>query len=215
MTLHEFVNTDWHRGNTVRLNNGKEYLVKGTKGHGKYLLLYSEEYDSCFVADFRIVDTRTSDYEEPEEIYLEKKRLHQEAARIQREAERLAYLEEKAERKRQNILEQERLHQEALARKEAKRQKQLEKQQEKQQLKEEAEKKKVLVDPNIGKEIKIELDMDIEKDFKANTPNDQTTSLPNDQTTKEPAATAEPAPVKPKRIRKRITVSRPVKIEIK
>ena len=26
--------------------NGKEYLVKGTKGHGRWLLLYSEEYDN-------------------------------------------------------------------------------------------------------------------------------------------------------------------------
>ena len=74
MTIKEFVDTNWHRGNVVRLKNGKEYLVKGTKGHGRWLLLYSEEYDAKFVADYRIVDCRTSDYEEPEEVYLEKKR---------------------------------------------------------------------------------------------------------------------------------------------
>lgn len=79
MTIKEFVDTNWHRGNVVRLKNGKEYLVKGTKGHGRWLLLYSEEYDAKFVADYRIVDCRTSDYEEPEEVYLEKKRKHQEA----------------------------------------------------------------------------------------------------------------------------------------
>ena len=80
MTLKEFVDTNWHRGNIVRLKNGKEYLVKGTKGHGRWLLLYSEEFDAKFVADYRIVDCRTSDYEEPEEVYLEKKRKHQEEA---------------------------------------------------------------------------------------------------------------------------------------
>ena len=81
MTLKEFVDTNWHRGNVVKFKNGKEYLVKGTKGHGRWLLLYSEEYDKCFVADYRIVDCRTSDYEEPEEVYLEKKRkYHEEAA---------------------------------------------------------------------------------------------------------------------------------------
>ena len=39
MTIKEFVDTNWHRGNVVRLKNGKEYLVKGTKGHGRWLLL--------------------------------------------------------------------------------------------------------------------------------------------------------------------------------
>lgn len=74
MTQKEFIETNWHRGNVVKLENGKEYLVKGTKSHGKYLLLYSEEYDKCFIADHNIVDCRTSDYEEPIEVYLEHKR---------------------------------------------------------------------------------------------------------------------------------------------
>ena len=120
MTIKDFVDTNWHRGNVVRLKNGKEYLVKGTKGHGRWLLLYSEEYDAKFVADYRIVDCRTSDYEEPEEVYLEKKRKHQEEAAAKREAERQEYLREKAERKQKNIEAQERAHQEALARKAAK-----------------------------------------------------------------------------------------------
>ena len=119
MTLKEFVDTNWHRGNVVKLKNGKEYLVKGTKGHGRWLLLYSEEYDAKFVADYRIVDCRTSDYEEPEEVYLEKKRKHQEEAAAKREAERQEYLRAKAERKQKNIEAQERAHQEAAARKAA------------------------------------------------------------------------------------------------
>ena len=123
MTLKEFVDTNWHRGNVVRLKNGKEYIVKGTKGHGRWLLLYSEEFDAKFVADYRIVDCRTSDYEEPEEVYLEKKRKHQEEAEAKREAERQEYLRAKAERKQKNIEAQERAHQEALARKAANKQK--------------------------------------------------------------------------------------------
>ena len=119
MTLKKFVDTNWHRGNVVRLKNGKEYLVKGTKGHGRWLLLYSEEFDAKFVADYRIVDCRTSDYEEPEEVYLEKKRKHQEEAAAKREAERQEYLRAKAERKQKNIEAQERAHQEAIARKAA------------------------------------------------------------------------------------------------
>ena len=119
MTLKEFVDTNWHRGNVVKLKNGKEYLVKGTKGHGRWLLLYSEEYDAKFVADYRIVDCRTSDYEEPEEVYLEKNRKHQEEAAAKREAERQEYLRAKAERKQKNIEAQERAHQEAAARKAA------------------------------------------------------------------------------------------------
>lgn len=59
MTQEQFNSTDWHRGNTVRLNNGKEYPVKRVKK--SRLLLYSEEYDSFFTADFRIVEERTSD----------------------------------------------------------------------------------------------------------------------------------------------------------
>lgn len=123
MTLQEFNEINWHRGNVAKLKNGKEYLVKGTKGHGRWLLLYSEEYDKCFVADYRIVDCRTSDYEEPEEVYLEMKRQKQAEAEAKREAERQEYLRVKAERKQKNIEAQERAHQEALARKAANRQK--------------------------------------------------------------------------------------------
>lgn len=129
MTSQEFNDINWHRGNVAKLQNGKEYLVKGTKSHGKYLLLYSQEYDKCFVADYKIVECRTSDYEEPEEVYLEKKRKHQEEAAAKREAERQEYLRAKAERRQKNIEAQQRAHQEALARKaaaKAQRQKDLE-----------------------------------------------------------------------------------------
>ena len=126
MTLQEFNEINWHRGNVAKLQNGKEYLVKGTKGHGRWLLLYSEEYDKCFVADYRIVDCRTSDYEEPEEVYLEKKRQKEAEAEAKREAARQEYLRAKAERKQKNIEAQERAHQEALARKAAKAKKQTE-----------------------------------------------------------------------------------------
>ena len=124
MTLQEFNEINWHRGNVVKLKNGKEYLVKGTKGHGRWLLLYSEEYDKCFVADHNIVDSRTSDYEEPEEVYLEMKRQKQAEAQAKRDAERQEYLRQKEERKQKNLQEQERIHQEALARKAAKANKQ-------------------------------------------------------------------------------------------
>ena len=120
MTLQEFNEINWHRGNVAKLKNGKEYLVKGTKGHGRWLLLYSEEYDKCFVADYRIVDCRTSDYEEPEEVYLEMKRQKQAEAQAKRDADRQEYLRQKEERKQKNLQEQERIHQEALARKAAK-----------------------------------------------------------------------------------------------
>lgn len=119
MTQQEFNSINWHRGNVAKLMNGKEYLVKGTKAHGKYLLLYSLEYDKCFVADHNIVECRTSDYEEPEEVYLERKRMKQEEAAAKREAERQERLRAKAERKQKNIEAQERAHQEALARKAA------------------------------------------------------------------------------------------------
>lgn len=135
MTQQEFNEINWHRGNAVKLENGKEYLVKGTKGHGKYLLLFSYEYEKCFIADHKIVVCRTCDYEEPEEVYLEHKRQKQEEAEALREAERLQRLKEKAERKLKNIQEQERIHQEAVARKAAKLQKRLE------QMKEDAKKK--------------------------------------------------------------------------
>ena len=124
MTLQEFNEINWHRGNVVKLKNGKEYLVKGTKGHGRWLLLYSEEYDKCFVADHKIVDCRTSDYEESEEVYLEMKRQKQAEAQAKRDAERQEYLRQKEERKQKNLQEQERIHQEALARKAAKANKQ-------------------------------------------------------------------------------------------
>lgn len=124
MTLQEFNEINWHRGNVAKLENGKEYLVKGTKGHGRWLLLYSEEYDKCFVADHNIVDSRTSDYEEPEEVYLEMKRQKQAEAQAKRDAERQEYLKAKKERKQKNLQEQERIHQEALARKAAKANKQ-------------------------------------------------------------------------------------------
>ncbi len=124
MTLQEFNETNWHRGNVAKLKNGKEYPVKGTKGHGRWLLLYSEEYDKCFVADHNIVDCRTSDYEEPVEVYLEMKRQKQVEAQAKREAERMEALKAKEERKQKFLQEQERIHQEALARKAAKAKKQ-------------------------------------------------------------------------------------------
>lgn len=120
MTQQEFNTTNWHRGNVVMLKNGKEYLVKGTKGHGKYLLLYSLEFDSSFVADYRIVESRISDYEEPEEVYLEMKRQKQAEAEAKRQAEREAALKAKAERRQKHLEAQEKAHQEALAKKAAK-----------------------------------------------------------------------------------------------
>lgn len=68
MTQEEYNNTDWQRGNVVRLTNGKEYLVKKPKK--KFLLLYSAEHESYFVANCAIIDCRTSDNVEP---YPEKK----------------------------------------------------------------------------------------------------------------------------------------------
>lgn len=165
MTLKEFNEINWHRGNTAKLKNGKEYLVKGTKGHGRYLLLYSAEYNSCFVADYNIVDSRTSDYEEPDEVYLEKKRQRQLEAEAKREEERLMLLQAKAERKRKNLEEQERIHQEALQRK--------------------AAKAKMNAKPAAEK------------------------------TQAEPVAAKEEAPEQPKKKRKRITIVRAEKIEIK
>lgn len=119
MTLEEFNSINWHRGNVVMLDNGKEYLVKGVKSHGRYLLLYSEEYDARFVVDHYIVAKRTSDYEEPEEVYLEMKRQKQLAVQERIEAERQERLRIKEERKRRNLEEQERIHREAVARKAA------------------------------------------------------------------------------------------------
>lgn len=124
MTLKEFNEINWHRGNVAKLNNGKEYLVKGTKGHGKYLLLYSDEYDKYFMADYNIVECRISDYEEPEEVYQEKKRQKQAEAQAKRDAERQALLKAKEERKQKKLQEQELIRQEALAKKAAKRENQ-------------------------------------------------------------------------------------------
>ena len=65
MTQEEYKATDWHRGNCVRLSNGKEYKVSGVKK--KVLVLKSEEYDTHFFADYRIIQERTSDYIDSEE----------------------------------------------------------------------------------------------------------------------------------------------------
>lgn len=185
MTQKEFSETNWHRGNIAQLDNGKEYQVKGIKGHGRWLLLYSEEYDKCFVADYQIVECRTSDYEEPEEIYLERKRQHQEEAAAKREAERQAHLRAKEERKQRNLMEQERIHLEALARKAAKANKQ-------------AQQKKG------GVSTKTE--QKTEGKPKAITKNETVA-------TAETAIAA--APEQPKRKRQRIRISRAEKIEIK
>ncbi|MDO4210251.1 MAG: hypothetical protein Q4D23_00830 [Bacteroidales bacterium] len=68
MTQEEYNNIDWQRGNVVRLTNGKEYPVKKPKK--RFLLLYSAEHESYFVANCDIIDCRTSDNVEP---YPEKK----------------------------------------------------------------------------------------------------------------------------------------------
>ena len=192
MTIKEFYETNWHRGNEVRLNNGKEYLVKGTKGHGRFLLLFSEEYEKCFIADYKIVDCRTSDYEEPEEVYLEKKRLEREAAEAQREAERLERLREKQARKLRNLEEQERQHQEALARKAAK--KKAAEENKAEGKKAEQQKAKAEAKPTSKAEPK---------------------PVAKPVAKAEPVATSEPTAEQPKRKRKRITISRAEKVEIK
>jgi hypothetical protein len=196
MTIKEFYETNWHRGNEVRLNNGKEYLVKGTKGHGRFLLLFSEEYEKCFIADYKIVDCRTSDYEEPEEVYLEKKRLEREAAEAQREAERLERLREKQERKLRNLEEQERQHQEALARKAAK--------------KKAAEEKKAE-----GKKAEQQKAKAEAKPASKVEPKSVAKPVAKPIAKAEPVATSEPTAEQPKRKRKRITISRVEKVEIK
>lgn len=63
MTLEEFLKIDWHRGNTVRLTNGKEYPVKKVRKH--WLLLYSVEYSSFFIVNHLYIDCRTSDASVP------------------------------------------------------------------------------------------------------------------------------------------------------
>lgn len=60
MTQEQFNSIDWHRGNAVRLTNGKEYPVAKVRNKTR-LLLYSAEYESYFIADYRIVEERTSD----------------------------------------------------------------------------------------------------------------------------------------------------------
>ena len=59
MTQEEYYNTDWHRGNMVRLNNGKEYQVRSVKK--KLLVLFSEEFKKHFTANWNIIECRTSD----------------------------------------------------------------------------------------------------------------------------------------------------------
>ncbi len=158
MTKNEFDSIDWQRGNVVRLNNGKEYFVKGTKCHGKYLLLYSEEYDKCFVVDHQIVNMRTSDYVEPEEVYLEHKRLKKEAIQARVEAERQEAIRIKEERKRRNIEEQERIHQEAVARKAAQKLERQKKQEEAQAAKAAAKMGKTADKPKVAeKPAKVEV----------------------------------------------------------
>lgn len=117
MTQEEFNSINWHRGNVVKLNNGKEYRCMGTTSHGKYLLLHSTEYDKCFVADYQIVECRTSDYEEPEEVYLQMKAEKRALAEAAREAERQERLRKKEELKQQHLREQEEAHARKVARK--------------------------------------------------------------------------------------------------
>lgn len=59
MTQEEYNSTDWNRGNRVKLTNGKEYSVRAQKK--KFLLLYSAEHEAYFIADYHIIECRTSD----------------------------------------------------------------------------------------------------------------------------------------------------------
>lgn len=61
MTQEQFNSIEWHRGNAVRLTNGKEYPVAKVRNNTR-LILYSAEYESYFIADYRIVEERTSDF---------------------------------------------------------------------------------------------------------------------------------------------------------
>lgn len=211
MTLKEFNEINWHRGNVAKLGNGKEYLVKSTKGHGKYLLLYSEEYDKCFVADYRIVESRTSDYEEPEEVYLEYKRQKREAAEAKREAERQAFLKEKLERKMRNLQEQERIHQEAVARKAAKAQLNMMKAKAKKE--EEAKQKAESKPAEAPKKVVAPKPIEAPKPV-VETPK-PVAEAPKPVVKAEPVATSEPAQEQPKRKRQRIKISRADKVQIK
>lgn len=210
MTLKEFCDTNWKRGNEVLLKNGKEYLVKGVKGHGRYILLYSAEYDSCFVADYRIVDRRTSDYEEPEEVYLELKRQKQAEAEAKREAERQAYLKEKEERKQRNLKEQERIHLEALARKAAKRNNQ--------QVQKTVEAQKPAPKPAAKSEPVAQSKPAVKAEPVAQ-PKPVAKAEPVVQSKPavkaEPIATAAPAAEQPKKKRKRIMISKVEKVQLK
>lgn len=58
MTELEFNNTNWQHHDIVRLTNGKQYVVQKKK-RKKYILLFSTEYETYFVADYRITECRT------------------------------------------------------------------------------------------------------------------------------------------------------------
>ena len=60
MTQEEYNNIDWHRGNYVRLTNGKEYKVSLVKKNG-HLILKSVEYLTHFLVCPNIIVERTSD----------------------------------------------------------------------------------------------------------------------------------------------------------
>ena len=217
MTIEEYYKTNWHRGNEVKLNNGKVYLVKGTKGHRKFLLLYSAEYDANFVADYRIIDCRTSDYEEPEEVYLEKKRQKQEAAEALREAERQERLKAKEERKRRNLEEQERIHQEALARKAAKRA--LMEEEQKAKAKAKAEKDAAKAEEKAKAKSEAKAKKAAAKAEAKPVAKAEPKPVAKPVAKAEPVATAEPASEatgeQPKRKRKRIGISRIEKVLVK
>lgn len=57
MTLEEFTQINWNRGNTVRLKNGKEYFCakRGNKG----LVLWSYEYKTLFYVSHHIIEAQT------------------------------------------------------------------------------------------------------------------------------------------------------------
>ena len=217
MTIEEYYKTNWHRGNEVKLSNGKVYLVKGTKGHRKFLLLYSAEYDANFVADYRIIDCRTSDYEEPEEVYLEKKRQKQEAAEALREAERQERLKAKEERKRRNLEEQERIHQEALARKAAKRA--LMEEEQKAKAKAKAEKDAAKAEEKAKAKAEAKAKKAAAKAEAKPVAKAEPKPVTKPVAKAEPVATAEPASEatgeQPKRKRKRIGISRIEKVLVK
>ena len=60
MKQKEYNNIDWHRGNHVRLTNGKEYKVSIVRK--RLLILKSEEYDTHFLVLPNIIEERTSDF---------------------------------------------------------------------------------------------------------------------------------------------------------